>query len=69
MANVYMSSELMCLAMQCMYILEAREFPVLSMIDRIKAQLTTRMVTKNEEMLSWTSPIWPKIKKILDKNT
>ena len=39
------------------------------MIDRIKSQLTTRMVTKNEEMLSWTSPICPKIKKRLDKNT
>lgn len=51
------------------YILEAREFPVLSMIDRIKAQLTTRMVTKNEELLSWTYPIYPKIKNRLDKNT
>ena len=39
------------------------------MIDRIKGQLTSRMVAKSEEMLKWNSPICPKIKKRLDKNT
>ena len=43
------------------YILEARELAILSMIDRIKGQLTTRMYKKNEELLKFTSPICPKI--------
>uniref|UniRef100_A0ACD5V6R4 Uncharacterized protein n=1 Tax=Avena sativa TaxID=4498 RepID=A0ACD5V6R4_AVESA len=50
------------------YILEARELPVLSMLETIKAQIMTRHYTKNKDRSSWTGPICPKIRKKLDKH-
>ncbi|KAM0926804.1 hypothetical protein ACQ4PT_003002 [Festuca glaucescens] len=50
------------------YILEARELAIMSMIDRIKGQISTRIYSKNEEALKCTSSICPKIQKKLDIN-
>ncbi|KAM0830950.1 hypothetical protein ACQ4PT_065853 [Festuca glaucescens] len=49
------------------YILEAREFPVLSMFDRIKKQMMTRHYSKGKEAGVMTGIITPNIKKKLDK--
>ncbi|CAN6335141.1 unnamed protein product, partial [Urochloa humidicola] len=35
------------------YILDARELPILSMIERIKCQLMTRVCSKQEELKKW----------------
>jgi hypothetical protein len=52
------------------YILEAREMPVLSMLEQIKTQLMTRHYTKEKEVGDmWQGPICPKIRKKLQKNT
>src|SRR4051812_39023653 len=50
------------------YILEARELPVLSMLETVKCQLMSRHYTKNQERSTWTGPICPKIMKKLQKN-
>jgi len=52
------------------YILEARKMPVLSMLEQIKRQLMTRHYTKEKEVGEmWQSPICPKIRKKIAKNT
>lgn len=51
------------------YILEARELPLLSMLERIKGQLMTRYYNKQKEMEEkWQGPICPKIWKKVSKN-
>jgi hypothetical protein len=45
------------------YILEARELPILSMLDRIKGQLMTRNYNKQKEQAKWPGGVCPKIKK------
>jgi hypothetical protein len=50
------------------YILEARELPVLSMLERIKSQIMSRHYTKQKEREGWTGPICPKIRKRVDKH-
>jgi hypothetical protein len=49
------------------YILEAREFPVLTMIDRINQQMMTRVCTKQDEGEKFPGPICPKIATKLTK--
>jgi hypothetical protein len=52
------------------YILEAREMPVLSMLEQIKNQLMTRYYNKEKEVGDvWQGPICPKIRRKLNKNT
>ena len=52
------------------YILDAREMPVLSMLEQIKTQLMTRYYKKEQEVGDlWEGPICPKIKRKLLKNT
>ena len=43
------------------YILDAREMPILSMIQRIKCQITTRIYNKQLEAQKWSGVICPKI--------
>jgi hypothetical protein len=50
------------------YILEAREFPILAMIMRIKSQITTRIYNKQLEAQTMSGTICPKIRKKLQKN-
>lgn len=51
------------------YILEAREMPVLTMLEQIKSQLMTRHYTKEQEVGDkWQGRICPKIRKKLNKN-
>jgi hypothetical protein len=50
------------------YILEARELPMLSMLERIKSQIMTRNYNKQKEEKKWTGDICPKIKKRVDRN-
>ena len=50
------------------YILEARELPVLSMLQRIKSQLMTRHCNKQKEVESFQGQICPKIRKKIAKN-
>jgi hypothetical protein len=47
------------------YILEAREFPILAMILKIKSQITTRIYNKQLESQSMSGSICPKIRKKL----
>ena len=52
------------------YILEARELPILSMIQKIKAQLMTRFYNKQKELSEkWIGPVCPKIRNKLLKNS
>ncbi|KAM0850424.1 hypothetical protein ACQ4PT_053092 [Festuca glaucescens] len=52
------------------WIFEARELPVLSMLERIICQIMTRNYEKEKEgRETWTRLTCPKIKKKLDKNT
>ena len=52
------------------YILDARELPILSMLERIKGQLMTRFYNKQKEVNdNWTGPVCPKIRKKLLKNS
>jgi nucleoside-triphosphatase THEP1 len=48
--------------------LEARELAILSMLERIKAQIMTRIHNKQKEEMKWTGLICPKIKKKVDRN-
>ena len=57
-----------CFYVMNRYILEARELPVLSMLERVKSQLMSRHYTKQKEASTWPGPICPKIKKKLDRN-
>ncbi|CAO2149444.1 unnamed protein product [Urochloa humidicola] len=51
------------------YILDAREMPLLSMLEQIKSQLMTRHYSKEKEVGDqWDGPICPKIRKKLQKN-
>lgn len=51
------------------YILEARELPILSMLERIKSQLMTRFYNKQVEVAEkFSGPVCPKIRKKLLKN-
>ena len=51
------------------YILEAREMPILSMLEQIKGQLMTRHYTKQKEVgEEWLGHTCPKIRKKLNKN-
>lgn len=50
------------------YILEARELPVLSMLQRIKSQLMTRHYNKQKEAENFQGDICPKIRKKVAKN-
>jgi len=46
------------------YIREARELPILSMVDKIKGQLMVRFYSKQKELSEkWTSHVCPKIRK------
>ncbi|XP_010240776.1 uncharacterized protein LOC104585551 [Brachypodium distachyon] len=49
------------------YILDARELPILSMLEKIKNKLMTRFYSKNKECEEWAGNICPKIRKKLDK--
>lgn len=51
-----------------MYILDARELPILSMLERIKTQLMARIYSKQQEVNKRQETICLKIKKNLDKN-
>lgn len=50
------------------YILEAREMPILSMLQRVKQQLMTRYYTKQLEAAEFVGTICPKIRKKVAKN-
>ena len=51
------------------YILEARELPILSMLERIKSQLMTRFYNKQVEVAEkFSGPVCPKIRKKILKN-
>ena len=52
----------------CRYILEARDLPIISMIDRIKSQLSSRHYNKQQEAKKFNGRICPKIKKRLLKH-
>ncbi|WVZ62371.1 hypothetical protein U9M48_012129, partial [Paspalum notatum var. saurae] len=49
------------------YILEARELPMLSMLERIKQQLMTRYYKKQQEVAEFVGTICPKIRKKVAK--
>jgi hypothetical protein len=51
------------------YILQAREFPVLSMLETIFYKIMHRNVSKQKECESWSGTICPKIKKKMEKAT
>jgi hypothetical protein len=51
------------------YILEAREIPMLSMLEIIFYKIMHRIVSKQKEAESMTGTICPKIRKKLDKFT
>jgi len=51
------------------YILEAREMPILSMLQGVKQQLMTRYYSKQEELSGFVGTICPKIRKKVAKNT
>jgi hypothetical protein len=52
------------------YILEAREMPVLTMLEQIKGQLMARFYNKHKEVgVEWQGPICPKIRKKVNKNS
>ena len=56
-------------AVKCRYILEARELPILSMVDRIYRQLMTRHYNKQLESDKWQGDVCPKIRKKVEKVT
>ena len=51
----------------CRYILEARELPILTMVDIIYRQLMTRHYNKQIESDKWPGNICPKIRKQVEK--
>jgi hypothetical protein len=51
------------------YILEGREFPVLSMLETIFSKIMHRNVAKQKEADTWPGTICPKIRKKIDKMT
>jgi hypothetical protein len=53
----------------CSYILEAREYPVLSMLETIFYKIMHRNVNKQKEAETWPGTVCPKIKKKIDKLT
>ena len=55
------------LVLNCSYILEAREMPMLSMLEAVFYKIVQRILTKQKEPDKWTGTICPKIKKKLDK--
>jgi len=50
------------------YILEARELPILSMLERIKNQIMTRHYNKQKEAENFVGTVCPKIRKKIAKN-
>ena len=50
------------------YILEARELPILSMLERIKNQIMTRHYNKQQEAENFVGTVCPKIRKKFAKN-
>jgi hypothetical protein len=50
------------------YILEARELPILSMLERIKTQIMTRHYNKQKEAENFVGTTFPKIRKKIAKN-
>ena len=50
------------------YILEAREMPILSILQRIKQHLMTRYYNKQLEVENFVGTICPKIRKKVAKN-
>ena len=51
------------------YILDAREMPVLSMLEKIRCQIMNRIYTKQQEARDkWTGTIYPKVKTKLDRH-
>ena len=50
------------------YILEARELPILSMLERIKNQIMTRHYNKQKEAENFIGTVCPKIRKKITKN-
>jgi hypothetical protein len=50
------------------YILDARELPILSMLERIKCQLMTRHYSKQKEVENFTGSFCPKIRAKVSKN-
>jgi hypothetical protein len=44
------------------YILDAREMPILSMLEKIRCQVMNRIYIKQQEA-KWTGTICPKVKK------
>ena len=61
-----LNSVLFCI---CRYILDARELPILSMLERIKGQLMQRHYSKQLESEKMKGNICPKIKKKVEKLT
>nr|AAX95302.1 MuDR family transposase, putative [Oryza sativa Japonica Group]ABA92642.2 transposon protein, putative, Mutator sub-class [Oryza sativa Japonica Group] len=52
------------------YILDAREMPILSMLERIRNQIMNRLYTKQKELeRNWPCGLCPKIKRKVEKNT
>uniref|UniRef100_A0A8R7P5T9 SWIM-type domain-containing protein n=1 Tax=Triticum urartu TaxID=4572 RepID=A0A8R7P5T9_TRIUA len=50
------------------YILDARELPILTMIQRIKGQMMGRHYGKQLEVLKWNGTICPKVRKRLQRH-
>ncbi|KAJ1703111.1 hypothetical protein LUZ63_002890 [Rhynchospora breviuscula] len=49
------------------YILDARDKPIITMLEFIRTKLMRRLQVKRDEMLKYKGPICPKIQKKLDK--
>jgi hypothetical protein len=50
--------------------LDAREIPIISMLEKIRCQIMNRIYTKQQEAANkWTGTICPKVKKKLDRHT
>ena len=52
----------------CRWILEARELPILSMLENIACNICTRYVKMQKEAQKWTGQICPKIRQKVQEN-
>lgn len=51
-------------------VIDTREMPILSMLEKIMGQLMSRVYNKQKEVMEkWTGPVYPKIRKKLLKNS
>ncbi|KAL0373243.1 UNVERIFIED_CONTAM: hypothetical protein Scaly_1005900 [Sesamum calycinum] len=50
-------------------ILGARDMPIITMLEGIRNLMMTRMQVNRDKTRQWDSLIFPKIKKVLEKNT